>query len=271
MISVYLTIAVLAAFMVAAWALQRARRAAGTLHNRHFALPNGWLEILRKNVPLYNRMPVDLRERMQDAVLNFVDGKRWKHCGGLEAVTPEMKVTIAGQACFLMLARVGQPNFAKVHNVLVYPKSALTAPPDSENAIPPEEEWPALSVLLAWDAERHTAVDIRDEPRGQVREFAASLGADPAGSGSAAGTPGKWLHTPWARALTSQFLKVEEQSNRPESLAATHGESGAAEYFAAATELFFEKPDRLSSRQPDLYARLRSFFKLDPVKWHPAR
>lgn len=269
MLPVYLTIAVVSAFMVAAWALQRARRSAGTLHSKHFALPNGWLEILRKNVPLYNRMPVDLRERMQDAVLNFVDGKRWKHCGGLEAVTAEMKVTIAGQACFLMLARVGQPNFAKVHNVLVYPKSALSAPPGSENAIPPEEEWPALSVLLAWDDERRTAVDIRDESPGQVREFAARLGAETAGA--SAGSGNKWLHTPWARALTGQFLKIEEQSRRPESLVATHGESGAAEYFAAATELFFEKPDRLNSRHPDLYARLRSFFKLDPVKWHPAR
>lgn len=267
MLPVYLTIAVVAACMVSAWALQRVRRQTGTLHPKHFAIPSSWLEILRKNVPLYNRLPVDLRERMQDAVLNFVDGKRWKHCGGLENVTTEMKVTIAGHACFLMLARVGQPNFARIHNILVYPLSSLTAPPGSENALPPEDEWPALSVLLVWDEAGKTAIDLRDERPGPLQEFAASLNPDTATGGKAR----KWLHTAWARAMAEQFVSAEQSGNSSSPLLETHGETGTAEYFAAATELFFEKPDRLSSRHPDLYARLRSFFKLDPVKWHPAR
>lgn len=263
MLPVYLIMTVLLVVMIVAWAVQRVRRAAGTLHAKHFALPKGWLEILRKNVPLYDRLPVGLREPMQDAVMNFVDGKRWKHCGGLEAVTTEMKVTIAGQACFLMLARVGQPNFARIHNVMVYPKSSLTATEDAENALPPVDAWPSASVLLAWDAERKTALDLRDERQGALQEFAARLNPGEGG----APVRGAWLHTAWARVMCDQFFQAEGG----EALVGSHGEEGAGEYFAAATELFFEVPDRLRTKHAELYERLRRFFKLDPVKWLPAR
>ncbi len=266
MLPVYLAVTVMIVLMITAWALQRTLRKAGRLHPRHFALPKGWLEILRANVPLYNRLPVDLRERMQDAVMNFVDGKRWKHCGGLETVTTEMKVTIAGQACFLLLAREGQLNFARIHNVLVYPKSSLSATEDPENALPPVDAWPSASVLLAWDAERKTALDLRDEGPGAVREFAARL--NPGDGGPARGAR---VHTAWARVICGQFLQSREGADHGEQLLREHGEEGAEEYFAAATELFFEAPDRLHAHHADLYSRLRMFFKLDPVKWLPAR
>lgn len=267
MLPVYLFTGVILAVMIAAWAVQKMRRKTGVLNERHFALPPGWLKILRENVPLYNRMPLDLRVRMQDAVINFVDGRRWRHCGGLESVTAEMKVTIAAQACFLMLARVGQPNLVRIHNVMVYPKSSLTAPEDSENALPPVDAWPSATVVLVWDDERKTALDLRDEHNGVLRDFAARL--NPAEGGLPAHSV--WRHTPWARAMTEQFVRHAETVPQAAALPEPQTDEETGEFFAAATELFFELPDRLRSRNADLYALLRSFFKLDPVKWQPAR
>lgn len=268
MLPVYYSIACLALVMIVAWALQRWRRRSGTLQERHFAFPPAWLHYLNANVPLYRRLPLGLRIRMQDEILNFVDGKRWKHCGGLDAVTDEMKITIAGQACFLLLNRDHQVNFSRIHNILLYPESSLNEDSESENALPPVDAWPSASVVLVWDAARKTALDMRDGGNPLLDGFARQLAADSAGAGKS----GHWLHTAWARVLSEEFTRFSETGAPGKAALPLHsGEEEAAEFFAAATELFFELPERLHTRDVELYGRLRGFFKLNPIQWLPAR
>ena len=40
-----------------------------------------------------------------------------------------------------------------------------------------------------------------------------------------------------------------------------------AEFFAVAVENFFERPDVMESRHPELYAALKALFNLDPHRW----
>ena len=231
---------------------------------RHFAFPHAWLKILEANVPLYHRMPVDLRDRLQDRVTQFVDGKRWKHCGGLEAVTDEMKVTIAAQACFLLLNRDHEQNFSKVLTVMVYPTASLNGE-DSGSALPPVDAWPSASVLLAWDEVKKTARDLRDERNEVIHEFARQLDLE---DGKRDGRPVLWdqcQHTAWARVMSKEFFRL--QIDCEGDLARKFKDGDPGEVFAAATELFYEMPDQLLKRHPELYELLRSFFKLDPARW----
>jgi hypothetical protein len=46
-----------------------------------------------------------------------------------------------------------------------------------------------------------------------------------------------------------------------------YGAANPAEFFAVATETFFEKPGQLKSKNPELYQELRGFYKVDPVEW----
>jgi Mlc titration factor MtfA (ptsG expression regulator) len=46
-----------------------------------------------------------------------------------------------------------------------------------------------------------------------------------------------------------------------------YGATNPAEFFAVATETFFEKPRQLQKKAPDLYAGLKDFYKVDPVEW----
>ena len=41
----------------------------------------------------------------------------------------------------------------------------------------------------------------------------------------------------------------------------------AAEFFAVATETFFERAGELASRHPRLYEELRRFYRQDPAAW----
>lgn len=262
----YLTIAVVLGVMALAWIRQRIGRKTGGLRVRHFAFPSRWLEILEKNVPVYRRLPVDLRDQLQDRIIQFVDGKRWKHCGGLSEVTDEMKVTIAGQACFLLLSRGPGQTFAKVLNIMIYPSTAAEDG-DPENALPPVESWPSSSVLLAWDSVLGSAKDLRDERNEVLHDFARQLDLE---DGTADGKPALWdqcHHTAWARVMSHEFLRQESIMGDVGEWTGRPIKGDAAEVFAAATELFFEKPEHLKERQGELYDLLRSFYKLDPAKW----
>lgn len=262
----YLVLGLLLLVMAVARIHQRIGRRTGGLRVRHFAFPAKWLEILEKNVPLYRRLPVDLRDQLQDRVIQFVDGKRWKHCGGLESVTDEMKVTIAGQACFLLLNKGYGRNFSKVLNVLVYP-SANPDLADGESILPPVEAWPSSSVLLAWDDVKKTARDLRDERNEVLHEFARQLDLE---DGRMDGKPILWdqcQHTAWARVMSKEFLKHEATAGTAGGLATRLKAGDPAEVFAASTELFFEMPDHLKQRHPSIYDLLCSFYKLDPARW----
>lgn len=46
-----------------------------------------------------------------------------------------------------------------------------------------------------------------------------------------------------------------------------YGATNPAEFFAVATETFFEKPRQLAKKRPDLYASLRGYYGVDPQEW----
>jgi len=50
----------------------------------------------------------------------------------------------------------------------------------------------------------------------------------------------------------------------------TYGAKSPAEFFAVATESFFEEPDALAMEYPDLYGELQKYFQVDPRQWKPA-
>ena len=255
-----LVIAVMAVAVVRKWIGRRT----GRLRVRHFAFPAAWLRILEENVPLYRRLPVDLRTRLQDRITPFVDGKRWKHCGGLAAVTDEMKVTIAGPACFLLLNRDYGQNFSKVLTVMIYPRASIDGE-EGENALPPVDSWPAASVLLAWDSVRKSARDLRDERNDVLYEFARQLDLEDGERDGQPLLPDRTQHTAWARVMSREFFRLQSQGDGALAKIFAGGDRG--EVFAAATELFFEWPEQLLQRHPELYELLRSFFNLDPARW----
>ena len=263
--NLYLILGVILLMAVGSWIWQKIGRRTGALRVRHFAFPVSWLKILEENVPLYRSLPVDLRDRLQDRITNFVDSKRWKHCGGLETVTDEMKVTIAGQACFLLLGRAPAQDFAKVLNIMIYPSSSLDSAA-GENAMPVVDAWPSSSVLLAWDEVKKTARDMRDLRNPVLHDFAHQLDLE---DGIADGRPilqDRCQHTAWARVMSQPFLNNEPVS-AGDVLAPSFKSGDPAEVFAAATEVFFQSPDDLQRRHPEVYAVLRAFYKLDPARW----
>ena len=109
-----------------AW-LQRLRRAEILRH----PFPPEWREILARNVPAVAKLDTGERATLEDKVRIFLAEKNLEGCGGLD-LTDEIRVTIAAQACLLLLNR-RTDYFPNLREVLVYPDRFVV---DRETASP---------------------------------------------------------------------------------------------------------------------------------------
>ena len=169
--------------------------------------PSDWLTIIEKNVPIYNRLPQADQLELQGHIQVFLAEKFFEGCGGLE-LTDEIKVTIAAQACLLLLHRETD-YYPRLITILVYPHAyvAKNIEPIGGGVVLEGkiarlgEEWKDGVVVLSWDDVRQGASDLHDGHNVVLHEFAHQLDQQ---DGSADGTPTlehRSQYTTWARVL----------------------------------------------------------------------
>jgi len=234
--------------------------------------PEPWRAILAENMPLYARLTEPDREELRRHILVFLAEKRFEGCGGLE-ITDEIRVTIAAHACLLLLHRKTD-YYPRLRSILVYP-SAYVAPDvrhfvggtiiESDD-VRLGESWQHGAVVLSWDDVRRSAADIRDGQNVVFHEFAHQLDSS---GGRGDSTPVLRDHSTfiaWARALGRDYERFRRavQYRRPEVLD-EYGATDPAEFFAVATECFFETPGELKRIYPRLYDELKKFYQQDPA------
>jgi Mlc titration factor MtfA (ptsG expression regulator) len=235
--------------------------------------PAEWTAILERNVAAYKLLDADEQQRLRDLVQVFIAEKHWEGAGGLE-LDDEIRVTIAGTGCQLLLGRT-HDLFAEVESIVVYP-SAVVVPPQQRSmfdagARPQDEGMPALgvahrggAVVLAWDSALHGARDPKDAHNVVIHELAHKIDFL---DGSADGTPpldGGSARRAWAEAFAPAYLAHKQRAEQGKrSFLDDYAVTNEAEYFAVATEAFFERPTALARELPDVYAALRQFYSLD--------
>jgi Mlc titration factor MtfA (ptsG expression regulator) len=245
-------------------------------------LPQTALAILEHNVAPYRGMAPELQRQLQTLVRQFLHQKTFVGCAGLE-ITDEMRVTIAGQACLLLLNRPSRV-YPGLATILVYP-DAFTAPRKEIDAAgvvhdAPRgllgESWGDGRVLLSWHHVRRAG---HAEPGAQnvvLHEFAHQLDSE---SGSNNGAP--YLgsvdsYRSWSAVLSADFeaLRRDAMFGHPASddnaVLDHYGATSPAEFFAVATESFFEQPWALAERHPALYGEFLKYYRVDPRAWLPA-
>lgn len=271
-------VGLLAAGLLAAWLLPklRLRRALA----RPLAPP--LVAILERNLAQYARMDDSERQRLQRLVQQFLHEKSFVGCAGLE-LTDEMRVTIAGQACLLVLGRSGDAGhggpaalYPSLHAVLVYPGAFLVPRREVDVAgVVTEqrqdllgESWGDGRVILSWDHVRRAGSDQSPDHNVVLHEFAHQLDSE---SGSTNGAPylgSTERYRSWSEVLSRHYDALRRDAMWGQRGVLDHyGASSPAEFFAVATESFFEQPWEMSARHPDLYEEFRKYFRLDPRNW----
>ena len=233
------------------------------------------IQIIRKNVPYYSTLPAEDREALQGLIHVFLREKKFEGCGGLE-ITDEIRLTIAAQACILILGRPGD-FYPTLRTILVYPK-AYVAPVkhrQTNGILETEglqhrlgESWSHGSIVISWDDVVRGASDIHDGHNLIFHEFAHQLDLESGATNGAPILPERSMYISWARVLSREYKGLIDSimANRP-SLLDKYGATNPAEFFAVVTEYFFEKPIELKSLHPELYEQLQLFFGRDPASF----
>jgi hypothetical protein len=241
--------------------------------------PKEWLEMIRRNVAFFDRLSAEDQAELIRHVQVFLAEKRFEGCGGLE-ITDEIRVTIAVQACLLLLHR-STHYFARLLTILVYP-SAYMAPEKRQLHEHVWEEGKTIrlgetgrlmdTVVLAWDAVRSGAADAADGKNVVLHEFAHQLDFE---NFAADGTPAlmtREQRISWQEVMTAEFasLRAADENGIP-TLLNTYGATDPAEFFAVSVEAFFERPHALRAHHPTLYAELQKYFQQDPIEYSAER
>jgi Mlc titration factor MtfA (ptsG expression regulator) len=240
--------------------------------------PEEWVRILETNIGVYRNLPTPLRLQLRQLIKQFLHQKHFSGAGGLD-IDDEIRITIAAQACMLQLNR-GSALYPRLKYIIVYPSAFVVTRPDIEDSGVVShgrkgllgESWQNGKVILAWDNVLHGARNFVDGSNVVLHEFAHQLDSE---TGSTDGAPllaGASSYRSWASALSEEFVELQKDARfGKRSLMDHYGATNPAEFFAVATETFFEKPRRMAKHHEELFEVLRSYYRIDPREWQQPR
>ena len=247
------------------WAARRRER----LHARPF--PLAWRRILRRRVPAVAGLPADLQHQLKRHIQVFVAEKVFIGCQG-QGISDEVRVTIAAQACLLLLGHPRSECYPRLRQILVYPDSFVVQRerPQGDGLVQQRrltmsgESWSEGQVILSWSDVLAGAADPADGHNVVLHEFAHQIDQD---SGVADGRP--WRPHPalrrrWAAVMSEALERLRLE---PSTVIDPYGASDPAEFFAVATEAFFERPQALAAEAPAVYRELAELYRLHPLAW----
>lgn len=256
--------------MIFSW-WKRRRRAAALAE----LFPAEWDGYLHENFAHWKYLTGDEQTRMRDLIRVFIKEKYWEGCGGLR-LTDEIQVTIAAQACLLLL-NIKHDYYPALKTILVYP-SGYFAPGQRGPAGVQHSSLAVLGqahhrgpVILSWQHVKQGGRNARDGHNLVYHEFAHKLDM---ADGMVDGTPvleNRAQLQEWVAVMTREYEALVNNTRGVDgywgpTLLRPYGASNPGEFFAVATEVFFERPMEMLTRHPDLYRMLKMFYKQDPAQ-----
>ncbi len=233
--------------------------------------PTSWMPLLKTTLPMIARMSEEHKHQLFGFMQIFLAEKEFEGCGGLD-ITEEIKVTIAAQACMLLLGREGTV-YPKLKTILVYPHTYKSGQKgvfggDNGDGERLGESWSSGVVVLSWNSVKGGARNFEDGQNVTFHEFAHQLDQE---SGATDGAPileERSAYATWAHVFNHEYDALVDSTRRgKKDTMDRYGATNPAEFFAVATETFFEKPRQLKDKHPELFEELQYYYKVDPTDW----
>ena len=113
-----IVVAVAVALVLPHYRLQKAMQA---------PFPDEWVAIVERNIAVYKNLPTPLRLQLRKLIKQFLHQKHFSGAGGLE-ITEEIRVTIAAEACMLLVNRETRV-YPLLRYIIVYPTAFVVDRP----------------------------------------------------------------------------------------------------------------------------------------------
>lgn len=233
-------------------------------YNKDF--PIQWETILEKNLDPYQHFTPEFKQRLHGHVQIFLKEVNFVGSKGL-AVTEEIFVTIAGQAC-LLIANQEQYTFRILHTVIVYPRAYRWSEARDAATVLGESSMDG-TVVLSWDDSKKGGRNWQDGRNVVLHEFAHQLDQE---DGRTDGRPNSGLSAcskTWSNTLHHEYQKLckRKKKRRGRGVIDYYGATNMAEFFSCATESFFEKPGQMQRQHTKLFNELLNYYEVDPREW----
>ncbi len=255
--------------MLFSWLRQRRRR---KLIATPF--PEEWENTLRQSVGHFSLISAEQQQKMRDGVRVMLAEKEWEGCRGLE-LTDAMRVVIAASAGVLILS-FADFYFDNVQTILVYPDAFVvkqehaiaggaTIEEDSERLGEAHQRGP---ILLAWEDVQENARKPGFGENLVFHEFAHQLDMLNGAFDGTPNLPTRALADRWAKIMNDEYRRLQRAERRGRATVLDpYGATNPAEFFAVATECFFDAPRTMRQAYPDLYQLFRDYYRQDPAAW----
>jgi len=269
-----LTVLLLAVFGSVLLATRRSRRRHYLLHS---PVPDSWQQVIDEQFPRSNRIPPDIGKRIVGIARILAEEKNFEACGGFPEITEEVKALICLQAAILIVKLPKHKFYPRLQSILVYPgafhdrgqrRFGVSKEPSRGTHL--GESWQTGSVILSWESVVAGARNDDDGMNVTIHEFAHQLDQV---NGAADGVPilrNLKAYRRWAEVFQRNYeehVDDVEDGRGGEPLIDPYGATNPAEFFAVASETFFEEAKKLEKKHPDLYTELREYYGVDPAGW----
>ncbi len=240
-------------------------------HHRK-GLVDDWEHIANERLGTWDAFLPGEREQLAADADWLLRHKHWEAAHGFE-LNAEITTTIALGAAVLILG-LDVDFYREVSAIVVYPTTIVThgtyAGPVAGTVT--DSVFPVLGqahdlrgpVLLAWDDAMRAASHPGHGRNVVFHEFAHKIDML---DDLVDGTPPlefKEQVARWVEVCTRLYTALRDGEPRPPL--DPYGGTSVAEFFAVATEAFFDAPVRLEQHQPDLFEIFRDFYKQDPAE-----
>jgi len=236
--------------------------------------PDGWKAILTERAPLLSRVPaVDLDE-LFGHIQVFLSEKKFEGCQGFE-ITDEVRVTIAAQACLLLLHR-DTDYFPATETIMVYPDEFEVEVEEAEDDwIVTEytedrsgESWDYGPIVLSWRDVLESARVDADGYNVVIHEFSHQLDLENGEIDGVPKLPDPAAYAKWKENFTLAYEAHCDAVDRGSSTELDeYGSDSPHEFFSVVVEAFFETPQSLQRLHPGVYNLLAEYFEQDPLTW----
>jgi Mlc titration factor MtfA (ptsG expression regulator) len=232
--------------------------------------PDAWREIIERNVSHWRMLDAHEREELEETMLLLIVDKRWEAAQGF-VLTDEIRVTIAAQAALLVLA-IGYEAYRGVGLIIVHPTTMrLTGQrrgPASGTVT--DAPTPVLGVahyegpvVVAWDAVLAGARHPEHGHNVVYHEFAHKIDMLDTVVDGTPPLEDQGQRDRWVEVCTAEYEAI--RSGTDDGLLSGYAATNPAEFFAVATEVFFDRPIDFVAAKPDLYEVLSDFYRQDPA------
>jgi Mlc titration factor MtfA (ptsG expression regulator) len=225
--------------------------------------PDEWKTYLERNIPFYRTLTESELSVYLTHVKVFAWEKTFTGVQGME-ITDEVRVVISATAARLVL-NLDLERYDDLREIVVYPYDYRHPQGDARVL---GEATAGGTVVLSWPSVMAGLSNPCDGLHTAIHEFAHVLDAENRGFDGVPTLRANEDYRPWAVVLGTHFEELKKGGKSGAKSLRPYGKTNAAEFFAVATEAYFEKPRQMKKHTPELYEQLQKLYGGDPASRH---